>query len=158
MSLTINARNKQNLPYNLTSDTIKFKITIFEDFNNSYLEGINVSIYANFDGPEVLIGTSTTNSFGIIDATYNTDLILDKSIATGQIWCKFSYLGKDYVSNKTRVNFIYDTTITLDLYIIDANTVVTRLSDPDNYNIIDANTVSTRLSDINDYTIYYREF
>ena len=39
MSLSINARNKVNLPYNLQSDLIKVKITIFEDYNNSYLDG-----------------------------------------------------------------------------------------------------------------------
>ena len=42
MSLSINARNKENLPYNLQSDLIKVKIVIFEDFNHSYFDGIPV--------------------------------------------------------------------------------------------------------------------
>jgi hypothetical protein len=157
MSLTINARNKQNFPYNLTSDKIKVRITIYEDFNNSYLSGIPVQIYSNFEGSDLLLDTKNTNELGIIDFTYNTDEIIDKTISTGQIWCKFSYNGNNYISNKTRVNFIYDQSIVIDLIIIDANTVLTRLLDSSAYNIIDANSVGSR-SVLDDYIIFHREF
>jgi len=158
MSLSINARNKENLPYNLQSDLIKVKIVIFEDFNHSYLDGIPVQVYANFDAPELLLGTYNTNEFGVIEFTYNTDNIIDKSINTGQLWCKFSYNGNNYISNKTRCNFIYDTSVVITILILDANDVITRATNPSGYINVDANTTALRLSNPDDYTIFTREF
>jgi len=158
MNLSIEAKNKQNFPYNLQADNIKVKIAIYNDFNNSYLQGIEVLVYANFDDIEHLIGTYNTNEYGIVECIYNTDNIMNKSINTGQIWCKFTYNGNQYISNKTRINFIYDTTEEITLVILNANTVETRLSLPDIYTIVDANTSQSRLSTPDNYTIYHREF
>ena len=158
MSLSINARNKENLPYNLQSDLIKVKIIIFEDFNHSYLKAIPVQVFANFDAPEQLLGTYNTNEFGVIDFIYNTDQIVNKTINTGQIWCKFSYNGNSYISNKTRINFIYDTSVVVTLIILDANDVITRVTNPSGYINVDANTTTLRLSNPDDYTIFTREF
>jgi len=157
MTLSINARNIQNFPYNIQADIIKVQLTIFKDYNNSYLEGIEVLVYANFDTEDELIGIYNTDEFGVIAFTYNTDSIYDKSINTGQIWCKFSYNGTDYISNRTRINFIYDDSIVIDIIILNANNVATRISAPNSYVNVDANTTSTRLSTPDDYTIYIRE-
>ena len=158
MNLSIEAKNKQNLPYNLQSDLVKVKIVIYNDFNHSYLSGIEIKIYGNFDSIEELLGTYYTNEYGIVEFLYNTNNILNKNITTGQIWCKFTYDQNEYISNKTRINFINDETDEILLIILNANTVNTRLVQPDLYINVDANIVSTRLSVPDDYTIYHREF
>ena len=158
MNLSIEAKNKQNLPYNLQSDLVKVKIVIYNDFNHSYLSGIEIKIYGNFDSIEELLGTYYTNEYGIVEFLYNTNNILNKNITTGQIWCKFTYDQNEYISNKTRINFINDETEEILLIILNANTVNTRLVQPDLYINVDANIVSTRLSVPDDYTIYHREF
>ena len=158
MNLSIEAKNKQNFPYNINDDNIKVKISIFEDFNNLYASGIDVLIYANFDSIEQLVGTYTTNQYGVIEFIYNTNNIINKTISTGQVWCSFTYNGNTYISNKTRINFVNDGTVEITLIIMDANTVVTRANDPNGYINVNANTSALRLSNPDDYTIFTREF
>jgi len=133
--ISVNSRNTKALPYNLESDNILVTISLLKDLNISYLENETISVYANFTGSGVLIGSYNTNAFGIYKMRYDTNYITDKTINTAQIWATIIYDGITYRSNKTRVNFIYTTELSFTIidagYTIDRNTNVSGIYDAD---------------------------
>ena len=71
--------NTKPLPYNLTSDEILIKVVLLDSIGNpSYAEGVIINLYSNVTGVDALIGSYTTNVFGVCTITYTTDLIEDK--------------------------------------------------------------------------------
>jgi len=156
MNYSINAINQQSLPYNLISDVIKVKILVLEDYNLSYISDIIVDIYANFDGSEILLSSEITDEFGIIQFEFLTEFISQKNIETGQIWCKCIYNNIEYISNKTRINFIFDTTLLNDYVFINAGPLLFRINFPNTFKNIDANNIITRTLNSNSYNIYDR--
>jgi len=164
MNLYARVLNRKNLPYNLSADRILLKVSLVDiQGNSSYLENIELKLYSNFDGSDNYLGSWFTNDYGSKEIEYRTDLITDKTIDTALMWIKYVYNGTEYISNKVRVNFVYDADINLEFTIIDAGYDINRNANIEN--IYDAgirhpSNPSGVLDDMtdrnNDYTIIER--
>jgi len=161
MSITSKTTNKKGFPYNLSSDAIKLKVSILDGNSASYLEGVQLKLYSNITGVDAQVTIDEadllTNEFGVCHITYDTNLIFDKDIDTALMWVTFEYpTGVVNISNKSRVNFVYDSAYDIIIVVIDANTPAQRLANPDDYDNYDANNIADRTSNPDDYLIIER--
>jgi len=161
MIITSKTANKKSFPYNLSQDEVQIKVSILDRNSASYLEGVQLTLYSNITGVDAIVPYDTadllTNEFGVCHISYSTNLIEDKSIETALMWVTFEHpTGTINRSNKTRVNFIYDSAFDIELYIIDANTPAERLANSDLYENYDANTPAARSLNADDYLIIER--
>jgi hypothetical protein len=124
-------------PYNILNDTINIKIRIKHN-NNPVYKSLVVHGFSNIEGSESL-GAETTSDTGTAIFKINTLNINDKNIETCLMWFTATIDGVEYTSNKTRVNFISEDEFVVDLFIINANTISTRISNFSDYTIYNAN-------------------
>ncbi len=146
--------NTKALPYNLTADKIVLKIELLTISGDpSYLSGVTIKLYSNVTGTDAFLSEFITDEFGTAIVEYSTTLISNKEIDTAQMWITFTYDGDFHISNKVRVNFVYDEFYELSFLIVDTNSPAGRAANPSIFYTYDADGDSTRNDNVNQQII-----